>query len=458
LTVKLKGNFDMANLNDANLPYSLDAEQAVLGSVLLDSKLIADVAGKITANSFHVGLHNDIFSVMMQMFITSEPIDIITVMENTVRKGVFDNQGDAKIYLAKLMESAISPSSIESYARIIAEKYMIRQLMYASNEIFELASSGGEEPQRLLDFAETKIYNIRSEKDITGLMQIRPTILEKVKELSEIAADPKSFESKYISGSFEALDKKIFGFAPADLIIVAGRPGTGKTTFAINTAVKIAKKYRDKKIAIFSFEMSRHQLVERILTSESRVTTDQMRKGEIDRNGWKNIGEATEFLSALNLYIDDTPNVSIGEMKAKLRRLSGISIVVIDYLQLMSLGRRELNRNAEVSEITRSLKIMAKELGITVILASQLSRDSARRQDKRPTLVDLRDSGSIEQDADIVIMLHRESMFDPETEFPNRCECIVEKNRRGETGKFDLNFEGEYYSFTSAEFIHANEY
>lgn len=448
----------MPNLNEANLPYSLDAEQAVLGSILLDAKLIAEVTDKLKPESFHVGLHNDIFAVMVQMFVTSQPIDVITVTENTVRKSVFDNQGDAKTYLVKLMESAISPSSIESYAKIIAEKHMVRQLMFASNEIFDLANTGTEESERLLDFAETKIYNIRSDKDIAGLMPIKPTVLEKVKELSEIAADPKAYESRYITTSYDGLDKKIFGLAPADLIIVAGRPGTGKTTFAMNIAVKVASKHRGKKVAIFSFEMSRHQLVERILASEARVTTDQMRKGEIDRTGWKSISDAIEFLSPLEIYIDDTPNVSVGDMKAKLRRMKGISVVVIDYLQLMSLNRRDLNRNAEVSEITRNLKIMAKELGITVILASQLSRDSAKRQDKRPTLVDLRDSGSIEQDADIVLMLHRESMFNPETEFPNRCECIVEKNRRGETGQVDLNFEGEFYSFTSAEFIHVSDY
>jgi replicative DNA helicase len=448
----------MADLNNANLPYSLDAEQAVLGSILLDSKLINDITDKLNSQSFHVSLNSEIFGVMMQMFISGEPIDIITVMDNAVRKNVFDTQADAKLYLAKLMESAISPSSIESYAKIIAEKYMVRQLMFASNEIFNLASAGTEEPQNLLDFAETKIYNIRSEKDIIGLAPIKPAILEKVKELSLISADPKAYEGRYISTSFESLDKKIFGFAPADLIIVAGRPGTGKTTFAINVAVKVAKKYRGKKVAVFSFEMSRYQLVERILASEARVTTDQMRKGEIDRNGWKSISDATDFLTTLDIYIDDTSNISVGEMKAKLRRLNGVSVVVIDYLQLMSLGRRDMNKNAEISEITRSLKIMAKELGITVILASQLSRESAKRQDKRPTLVDLRDSGSIEQDADIVLMLHRESMFNAETEFPNRCECIIEKNRRGETGKFDLNFEGEFYTFTSAEFVHVEEY
>ncbi|MCL2077605.1 MAG: replicative DNA helicase [Oscillospiraceae bacterium] len=448
----------MANINDANLPYSLDAEQAVLGSVLLDSKLIADVVNKLNPQSFHVGLHSEIFSIMLQMFITGQPIDIITVIESAVRKNVFDNQADAKTYLVRLMESAVSPSSIESYATIISDKYMVRQLMFASNEIFDLASAGTEEPQHLLDFAETKIYNIRSEKDISGLIPIKPTVFEKVKELSEIAADPKAHESKYINTSFERLDGLIFGLAPADLILIAGRPSMGKTTFAINMAVGVAKKYRDKKIAVFSFEMSREQLVERLLVSEARVTADRMRKGDIDRNGWKNISEAAEFLSGLEIYIDDTPNISVGEMKAKLRRMNNLGVVVIDYLQLMSTNRKDLNRVNEISEITRSLKIMAKELGIAVILASQLSRAVEGRQDRRPMLSDLRDSGAIEQDADIVLMLYRESFYDKETEFPNKCECIISKNRRGETGKVDLNFEGEFYSFTSAEFIHVSEF
>ncbi|MCL2108365.1 MAG: replicative DNA helicase [Oscillospiraceae bacterium] len=446
----------MPNLEQSNLPYSLDAEQAVLGSILLDSKLIAEVTDKLSPQSFHVGLHNEIFSVMMQMFITSQPIDVITVVENTVRKEIFDTQADAKTYLVRLMESAISPSSIDSYAKIIAEKYMVRQLMYASNEIFDLASAGTEEPQNLLDFAETKIYNIRDEKDIAGLVPIKPTVLEKIKELSEIARDPVAYEGRYTSTSYEKLDKIIFGLSPSDLILVAGRPGIGKTTFAVNMAVGVAKKYRSKKIAVFSFEMSREQLVERLLASEARVTTDQMRKGTIDHHGWKSIGEAAEFLSSLEIYIDDTPNVSIGEMKAKLRRMNGLEVVVVDYLQLMSTGRRDGNRVNEISEITRNLKILAKELGVAVILASQLSRAVESRQEKRPVLSDLRDSGSIEQDADIVLMLYRDNYYNKETEFPNRCECIVAKNRRGETGMFELNFEGEYYSFKSAEYIHLN--
>jgi replicative DNA helicase len=458
----------MANLNDANLPYSLDAEQAVLGSILLDSKLIASVTDKLTAESFHVGLHSDIFSVMLQMFVTGKPIDIVTVIDDAVvteksgRRAIFDNQADAKVYLTKLMESAISPSSIESYARIIDEKHKVRQLMYASNEIFELAGAGTEEAQSLLEFAETKIYNIRREKDIAGLMPIKPVLLEKLKELSEIEKDPVAYNSRYVSTSYKKLDDLIHGFSPADLIIVAGRPGSGKTTFAVNVAVNIAKKYRDKKIAVFSFEMQRTELVERILVSEARVTTNQMRNGKIGVGGWKNISSATDFLSNLGIYIDDTPDVSIAEMKAKLRRMKGeVSVVFIDYLQLMSLNRKDLNRVYEIQTITQSLKKMAKELGITVILASQLSREVEKRQEKHPDknklplLSDLKDSGAIEQDADIVIMLNRASK---DSEFPNKCECVVAKNRRGETGVFDLNFEGEYYSFTSADFIHANEY
>jgi replicative DNA helicase len=430
-----------------------------LGSVLIDSALIAEVTDKLKAQSFRIPLNSEIFSVMLQMFTAGERIDIITVMEKAVRNGVFDNHEDAKLYLAKLMESVVSLSSIGSYAAIIAEKYLVRQLIVAINEIDELASAGTEEAQTLLDFAEAKIYDIRSDKDITGLMPIKSTVAEKVKELTEISVNPDAYYKKYTSTSFERLDKLIFGLAPADLIVIAGRPGMGKTTFAVNIAVNVAKKYLNKKIALFTFEMSREQIVERILASEARIETDKMVKGDIDRNGWKSISDASERLSSLEIYIDDTPNVPIEKMKAKLRRMSGIGVVVIDYLQLMSTGGKHTNRVTEVGEITRNLKIMAKELNVPVILASQLSRDVEKRSgDKRPMASDLRDSGTIEQDADIVMMLYRESIYNKETEFPNKCECIVVKNRRGETGTFDLNFEGKYYSFTSAEFIHVPEY
>ena len=444
----------MPILNQANLPFSIDAEQAVLGSILKDSSLIAEVTDKLTSQSFHAETHREIFSVMHELFIINQPPTVITVLDAAVRKGIFDSEADAKTYLVRLVDSADSPSSIKSYAQIIAEKYLVRQLMYASSEIYELAGAGTEEPGDLLNFAETKIYSLRSEKDTSGLIQIKDTVEGKFRELTEIAENPSIYKNKYISTSFEKLDRLIFGFSPGDLILVAGRPSMGKTTFAVNMAVGVAKNNPGKKIAVFSFEMSREQLVERLFASEARVTTDQMMKGITDPKDWKSIRKAVEFLSGLQFYIDDTPNLLVAQMTAKLRRMDGLGVVIVDYLQLMSTGRRDGNRVNEISEITRNLKIMAKELGVAVVLVSQLSRGVEGRQEKRPILSDLRDSGSIEQDADVVLMLYRDYYYNPQAEFPNRCECIVAKNRRGETGKFDLNFEGEFYRFTSAEFIH----
>lgn len=445
-------------ISDTNLPYSFDAEQAVLGSILLDSSLIAAVSDRLHPEHFHVGLHSDIFSVLSQMFISGQAIDIITVIEYAVRQSVFDNQNDAKAYLVKLMESAISPSSIESYSKIIQDKFMVRQLMYASKEIFDLANAGTEEPQHLLDFAETKIYDIRNDKEISGLKIIKPVVIEKIKQLSELSANPESAGLKGLSTSFSGLDKYIFGLNNSDLILIAARPAMGKTTFAINIAVNVAKRYEGKKIAIFSLEMSREQLVGRIISSEAKITPDQMKTGQISRSDWKNIGEAAELLTRLEVYIDDTANVSIGEMKAKLRRMKNLGVVVIDYLQLMSTGRRDGNRVNEIAEITRNLKIMAKELNIPVILVSQLSRGPESRQDKRPVMADLRESGAIEQDADIVLLLYREAYYNKECENPNASECIISKNRHGETGTVGLNFEGQYSRFMNAEYIHVSEY
>jgi replicative DNA helicase len=282
---------------------------------------------------------------------------------------------------------------------------------------------------------------------------IKPIISEITEEIHELAFDPQAYANRFTSTSFEKLDEHIIGLAPGDLIFVASRPGVGKTTFAVNVAVNIAKKYRDKSISIFSLDMSREQLVKRILASEASVTVEQMKAGDIDKDTWKHISDTTELLSELNIYIDDTTYITVGEMKAKLRRIKNLGVVVIDYLQLISFKSKCSDKKVAFSEITRLLKIMARELGVAVILTSQLSRKLEKRQDKRPQLSDLRDDGAIEQDADVILMLYREAMYDADTEFPNRCQCFIEKNRRGETGVFDLSFEREFYKFSNAEFI-----
>ena len=440
---------------DSNLPYSLDAEQAVLGAIIVDSGLISSVTDKLHPEHFHIQRHKDLFAVMSQMFITGQQMDIITIMEHSIRQGVFETQDEARAYLTKLAESTVTTASVESYAAIIEEKYMVRQLMLASKEIYDLATSGQEEPQALLDFAEKKIFDIRSDKEVKGLTLIRPILLDKIKELSALSDDPEGNKMAGLRSGFPSLDKYIFGLNKSDLILIAARPGMGKTSFAMNVATNVAKYYPQKRVCVFSLEMSKEQLVGRMLSSEARISSDQMRTGKISRNEWKSIGEATDVLSQVEMYIDDTANISVGEMKAKLRRMKNLGLVVIDYLQLMTTNRRDGNRVNEISEITRNLKIMAKELNVPVITLSQLSRGPEQRTDKRPMLSDLRESGSIEQDADIVLFLYRNSYYDKTDDRPNSCECIIAKNRHGETNTVGINWDGQFTRFTEADNVHS---
>lgn len=443
------------DLSEINLPFNLDAEQAILGSVFVDPTTVSAITARLHPEHFKVQLHSELFSVIYQMSISGRQIDVVTVMEAAVRQGVFENSEEAKTYLVKLANEAISPSGIESYISIIIDKYMVRQLMLVSKEIFDLAAAGTEETPALLDLAEKKIFDIRDERDLQGLTHIKPLVTQQLETLSELSENPESARGKGLRTSYSKLDELIFGLNPSDFILIAARPGVGKTSFATNIAANVAKNYTTKKICIFSLEMSKEQIAARILQSEARVSSDEMRTGKISDNKWTDIGEAVDVLSQVEIYIDDTANISIGEMKAKLRRVKNLGLVIIDYLQLMSTGRRDGNRVAEISEITRNLKIMAKELNVPVISLSQLSRNTEQRPDKRPLLSDLRDSGSIEQDADIVMFLYRDGYYNKEAEYPNACECIVAKNRHGSTGTVPLNWEGEYTRFTGVDFTHA---
>ncbi|MCL1866717.1 MAG: replicative DNA helicase [Oscillospiraceae bacterium] len=451
-------------INQSALPYSLDAEQTVIGTILIDSTAMSEVGAFLRAEHFHAGLHSQLFGVMHNMFIANSPIDLVTVIEQSVREKVFENQDEARGYLLKLAESVVNPSGVGDYAKIITEKHMIRSLMYACKDIFDMAAEGAEKPGQIMDAAEKKIYDLRGERELGGLVPIQSVIKDKIDELKEIQANPDARKEKTIPSSFSGLDYHIFGLNPSDLILIAGRPGMGKTSFALNIAVGAAKLRPEKEVVIFSLEMGKDQLMTRLLSSEASITNVQMRSGQIDSEGWRSIYEAAEVMSKLKMFFDDGAGVSIGEMKAKLRRMKNLGLVVIDYLQLMSTGRKDGNRVLEVSEITRSLKLMAKDLNVPVIVASQLSRAAAQRgkTEKRPVLTDLRDSGSIEQDADIVLFLYREdydnyeAVEDPDFN-PNLCECIVAKNRQGDTGTVKLNWDKDYTRFTTMDTHHDSQ-
>ena len=453
----------MANydLSGVNLPYNPDAEQSVLGCVLLDGGVLGEIISALHPEHFYAQLNRDIFAVMTQMYMTSERIDVVTVLEACMRQGVFESSDDAKKYLTTVMEAVPSVSSIAKYAGIVTEKYLLRSLIIASKEIIDAASAGAENANDIVDFAEQRIYDIRAGVENKSLTHISGIVFDRVKALNELVkATAANGGQPVMSGlptGFLELDRRIFGLNRSDLLILAARPGMGKTSFAMNIAVNVGKKYRDKEICVFSLEMSKEQIVARMINSEALLPSEAMKTGKVAADKWKQIMESADMLSQLPIYIDDTPGCNVSTIKSKLRRMKNLGVVIIDYLQLMTaVSNFHGNRVAEISEITRQLKVMAKELNVPVIALSQLARGPEQRPDKRPLLSDLRDSGSIEQDADIVMFLYRNAYYDKTDPNQNICECIVAKNRHGETGTAYLGWQGEFTRFTNVEVKYDN--
>lgn len=435
------------DINSTELPYNLEAEQTVLGALLLDPESLSVAMDYIKPDSFYVTKHRDLFSIIIRQFSLGVKTDIITVIDEAVREGIFESSGTAKEYLAALMEGVPTTKNIESYCKIVEEKYYTRSLITSAKEIIEAATAGQENAQQLLDFAEQKIYDIRQGKAADGLTKIDEVVLEAYDDLGRKSGPDKE---KYVGAKsgFSDLDHVITGLNKSDLIIVAARPAMGKSAFSLNLATNFARRNRDMEAVIFSLEMSKEQNVTRMLSSESFVELDYLMKGNISGEQWTKLAQGAESLSGMNIYLDDTAGITVPQMKAKLRRMKNLGLVVIDYLQLMNSNRRIENRVNEISEITRQLKLMAKELNVPVITLSQLSRAVESRTDKRPMLSDLRESGSIEQDADIVMFLYRDAYYNKDTQDPTLAECIVAKNRHGETGTVNLRFSGQYQLFS----------
>ena len=445
------------DLSGVNIPYNLDAEQSVLGTVLMDGEAMSELATILQPDHFYVAVNKAVYGVMLNMFITGERIDVVTVLEACMRQGIFETNEQAKEYLTCIMTAVPSISSVSKYAQIVVDKYMVRSLIFAAKEIIDNANEGAEDANTLIDFAEQKIFDIRSGAEIKGLTHISGIVLDRINALNDLYKQAKSGGGASITGLstlYKELDKRIYGLNRSDLIILAARPGMGKTSFAMNIATNVGKKYQDTAIAVFSLEMSKEQIVSRMISSEASLTSEAMKTGVIPDEKWKDIGRAAEVLSRLNIYIDDTPGITVAGIKAKLRRMKNLGLVVIDYLQLMSSTKNyNGNRVVEISDITRNLKILAKELNVPVITLSQLARGPEQRPDKRPLLSDLRESGSIEQDADIVMFLYRNAYYDKTDPNVNACECIVAKNRHGEPGTVPLGWDGEFTRFTNAEFV-----
>ena len=447
------------------LPYSIEAEQTVLGALLLSPEQLPTAIAHLKPESFYREQHREIYSIILRMFSNNEPSDIVTVVNEAVSSGVFETAAMARTYLKGIVENVPTVANFESYCKIVEDKYLLRSLMIASQEIIEAASEGGESAQSLLDLAEQKIYEIRQGREIAGLTRLSEIIVTAYDKIQKLSGEDKEQYQGLRSG-YSLLDTYISGLNKSDLIVVAGRPGSGKTTFAVNIAANVARRVvsanaakrtngervaEDTAIAIFSLEMSKEQLASRMLSAEALVPNTSLSSGMISPDEWIKLAEAADALSHMPIYIDDTAGMTVPQIKAKLRRMKNLGLVVIDYLQLMESSNFHNNRVNEVSEITRQIKLMAKELNVPVILLSQLNRSVEARQDHRPMPSDLRESGSIEQDADIILFIYREAMYDKQNPNQSAAECIVAKNRHGSTGTINLAYLGEYTLFRSVD-------
>lgn len=450
-------------LDDINFPYSLEAEQAVLGAILMEPACINQAMIYVKSDYFYLPQHKAIFTIMQNIDAAGGKIDPLIVLEGLKKENIYDDAG-GKNYLFQLAQVVPSTENIESYAKIVREKYYTRTLINTSREIIDEATNNDDSADMLLDSAEQKIYNIRQGKTTGGPSLIGDIIVGEVYDTLKKLSSEDADQYKGFTTGFSDLDKVMTGLNKSDLIIVGARPAMGKTSFALNIA-RNAAVMANKKVVFFSLEMTKEQLAQRVLAMEARIEGFKMRTGEIHDEEWKRIAAATAVLTQCKLYIDDTSLITVPEIKARVRRLKDVDLVVIDYLQLMKGANRTDNRVQEVSEITRSLKLMAKDLGVPVITLAQLSRSTeARGKSHRPQLADLRESGSIEQDADIVLMLYRDEYYDadkekdePDSENENQssgvniAEVIIAKNRHGMTSTVELSWNPDYTMFGNLE-------
>ena len=432
-------------------PHSPQAEQAVLGSMLIDPDCIKDVMDKLRPEDFYLRANRDIFETIYHMFVYSRPIDGVTVAGEMEKTGVYnDNTRD---YLLQLMDVTPTSANVMEYVQIVLDKSLMRQVASAAGSISAMVLDGAGDAGAMLEAAEQKVYAIRRGRSAQNMVPVSMVLEDVMAHLAELTASGgKTLPG--LSTGLSAVDAKINGLNKSDLLLLAARPGMGKTSMALNVALSAARE-SGKTVAIFSLEMSKEQLVTRLIASEGLVENTRLVMGNLRESDWQRIAEAASSLSRMDIRIDDNPLLTVADMNAKCRRLDNLGLVVIDYLQLMTSaggkGYSGENRQQAVSDISRMLKIMAKELQVPVLCLSQLSRANEKRDDKRPMLSDLRESGAIEQDADIVLFLYRDDYYNSDSEKRNVAECIVAKNRHGETGKVELRWMPEYTAFGTLE-------
>ena len=435
----------MNNELDRKLPFSLEAEQSLLGSILIDPMCMDEIAPLISAEDFYVPEHTEIFRAMQSMYLKSKNIDVVTLIDELVKSGTYDESGGRE-YLRLVAEAVPTAANAKDYADIVRDKAVLRQLIEAGDDITEAAYAGDDSAENLVEFAESKIFRIAEGRENKNFVHIRDALIQVYDRLTKLSQDPEALRGT--PTGYTALDNVIVGMQEADLVLIGARPGMGKTSFAMNIATEAA--IRTKKTAcVFSLEMSAEQLANRMLSSEAQIDSYKMRSGTLSAEDWNAIAYASSRLSETEILIDDTPGVTVTAMKSKLRRVKNLGLVVVDYLQLMQGDRHNDNRVQEVGDISRGLKLLAKELAVPVICCAQLSRGPENRPDKRPMLSDLRDSGAIEQDADIVMFLYRDEYYKDETTDQSVAEVIVAKNRHGSLDKVKLGWIGRFTKFTN---------
>ena len=443
----------MDDLLTRQAPQALEAEQSVLGSMLIDERCVPDVIGMLRPEEFYLRQNREIYETIYAMFNFSERIDPVTVLDKMKERGVYDEQRSYD-FIAQLLQITPTAANVKQYCAIVHDKALMRDLSTAADEINDMVYDGSGTAQDMLEAAEKKVFSLRRENSGDSLQHIGKVLVNVYDRLEELAQSDSTIPG-LSTGLFD-LDRKISGLNKSDLLLIAARPGMGKTSLALNIALNVAKKY-PKTVAFFSLEMSREQLALRLLSNESFLDNQKLVTGQLTDEDWGKLSIASSALSQTDIRVDDNPSITVAEMNAKCRRLDNLGLVLIDYLQLMTAaapGKTGENRVNVVSEISRALKIMAKELNVPVICLSQLSRANESRTNKRPMLSDLRESGAIEQDADSVMFIYRDDYYNENSEEKNVAECIVAKNRHGETGTVKLQWLPQFTTFSNLEWKH----
>lgn len=432
-------------------PHDTEAEQAVIGSMLTDQDAVLDAIETLKPDDFYREDNKYIYEAILNLYNKAEPIDIITVKNELMSMKKLEVVGGLE-YLAALPDKVPLVSNAEKYIKIVEEKSVLRQLIKASNELIDLGYAQNEEVENIMDQAEQKIFDIMQGQNKKGFSLLKDVLVESFAEIEKLYNQKQPITG--VPTGFADLDYKTAGLHNSDLILIAARPSMGKSALALNIATYAAINAKIP-VAMFNLEMSKSQLVNRMLCSEAMVDSNKIRTGKIEEDDWTKLATALGPLSEAPIYIDDTAGITVAEIRAKCRKLKlekNIGLVVIDYLQLIQgSGKKNTNREQEISEISRSLKIMAKELDVPVVALSQLSRAAEQRQDHRPMLSDLRESGAIEQDADIVMFLYRDDYYNPDSEKKNIAEIILAKHRSGSTGTVELLWMGNYTKFANIE-------